>query len=108
MTKHGYLSVPDARAGQLRTNKELHDGIKMFQLYAGIPMTGVIDEKTMEMMAMPRCGMPDFGRSDSTKRKRRYAVQGTIWQKNVSLHCQAVKESLLSECVCMCINLEGV
>ena len=76
--------MPDARAGQLRTNEELKEGIKMFQLYAGIPMTGVVDDKTMEMMEMPRCGMPDFGRSDRTKRRRRYAVQGTVWEKKVS------------------------
>lgn len=50
-------------------------------------MTGVVDDKTMEMMEKPRCGMPDFGRTDKTKkRKKRYAVQGTVWQKKVSLY----------------------
>ncbi|XP_028398595.1 72 kDa type IV collagenase-like [Dendronephthya gigantea] len=81
LTRLGYLSMPDPRAGRLRSNAELREGIKMFQLYTGLPMTGVVDKKTMEMMAKPRCGMPDFGRTDSTKRRRRYAVQGTIWQK---------------------------
>ena len=76
--------MPDSRAGQLRTNDEVHEGLKRFQSYAGIPMTGKVDEKTMEMMALPRCGMPDFGRSDSAKRKKRYAVQGTTWKKSVS------------------------
>ena len=93
--------MPDARAGQLRTNDELKEGIKMFQLYAGIPMTGVVDDKTMEMMEMPRCGMPDFGRSDRTKRRRRrYAVQGSVWEKKVSLQMQIPSASKQR-----CINL---
>jgi hypothetical protein len=78
--------MPDSRAGQVRTFDEVREGIKMFQLYAGIPMTGKVDDKTMEMMLLPRCGMPDFGKSDRTKRRRRYAVQGSIWRKKVSLH----------------------
>jgi hypothetical protein len=76
--------MPDSRAGELRTTEEVREGLKQFQLYAGIPMTGVVDDKTMEMMALPRCGMPDFGRSDRTKRRKRYAIQGTKWNKSVS------------------------
>ena len=80
----GYLKAVDARAGRLRTEKEVVDAIRTFQLYAGIPITGKVDEKTMEMVQLPRCGMSDFGRSDSTRRRRRrYAVQGTHWNKRV-------------------------
>lgn len=93
--------MPDARAGQLRTNDELKEGIKMFQLYASIPMTGIVDDETMKMMEMPRCGMPDFGRSDRTKRRRRrYAVQGSVWKKKVSLQMQ-----IPSACKQRCTNL---
>jgi hypothetical protein len=99
--------LPDTRADQLRTNKELGEGIKTFQLYAGIPVTGVVDEKTMWMMALPRCGMPDFGRSDRTKRKRRYAVQGTVWRKKVGLHLEMqvdLSETDMSRCLPVCLS----
>jgi hypothetical protein len=97
--------LPDTRAGHLRTNEELREGIKTFQLYAGIPVTGVVDEKTMRMMALPRCGMPDFGRSDRTKRRRRYAVQGTVWWEKVGLHLEMqvdLSETDMSRCLPVC------
>lgn len=78
--------MPDVRAGQLRTGKELREAIKLFQLYAGIQMTGVVDDETMQMMVMPRCGMPDRGRSDRAKRRKRYAIQGSVWRKKVRLN----------------------
>lgn len=77
----GYLKPVDARAGRLRTEYEVIIAIKMFQMYAGIPMTGKVDEDTMKMVVMPRCGMSDFGPSDRTRRRRRYAIQGTTWDK---------------------------
>ena len=31
-----------------------------FQDYQGLPLTGVLDDETLQGMAAPRCGMADF------------------------------------------------
>lgn len=63
----------------------MKNAIKMFQAFAGIPETGEVDNKTIEMMLMPRCGMPDFKESNNTKKRRkRYSIQGSKWRKKVS------------------------
>ena len=64
-----------------RTQKEITDAIKKFQRFAGIPMTGKVDNKTMEMVLLPRCGISDIGRSSI--RRKRYAIQGSSWDKRV-------------------------
>jgi hypothetical protein len=68
--------------------------IKLFQKYAKLNQTGVLDEQTMRVMKMPRCGHPDVfddGRFlsrrsvdivDSKFRKKRYALQGSKWPKS--------------------------
>ena len=39
--------------------------------------TGVLDEETMTMMDMPRCGVKDVvGKKEQLRRKKRYALQG--------------------------------
>lgn len=32
---------------------------RKFQDFAGLEKTGILDEKTKQKMAMPRCGIPD-------------------------------------------------
>ena len=45
-------------------------------------MTGKFDDATKLQMQQPRCGLPDvIGSSDSARRKRRYALQGSRWPK---------------------------
>ncbi len=53
------------------------------QAFAGLPETGVMDAATAVLMNTTRCGMPDVGRSDSARRKRRYSTQGSKWNKQV-------------------------
>ena len=53
--------------------------------YAGIPVTGKYDDATKEMMEKPRCGMPDKQAGDKSRRKRRYNLQGTKWDKSVRI-----------------------
>ena len=79
---YGYLKN-DGRAGRLRTASEIRRSIKLFQSMTGLDMTGVLDNKTMEMIKSPRCGMSDFGKMSGARRKRRYAVQGSSWDKKV-------------------------
>jgi hypothetical protein len=38
--------------------------------------TGVLDDETMEMMEMPRCGVKDVVGKKEQHRRKRYALQG--------------------------------
>lgn len=52
------------------------------QEFGGIPVTGVIDHATKELMRRKRCGRPDRepGNDENGKRKKRFAVQGEKWK----------------------------
>ncbi|XP_078595724.1 collagenase 3-like isoform X2 [Branchiostoma floridae x Branchiostoma japonicum] len=56
----------------------LRRAITNFQRFAGIHQTGKLDDKTMEMMRMPRCGVADTGSKQAS-----YLLQlGRRWRKN--------------------------
>ncbi|EFX76334.1 hypothetical protein DAPPUDRAFT_226103 [Daphnia pulex] len=99
----GYLPQSDLETGNLRTEHQVRDAIKTLQAFAHIPVTGIVDEATRELMKKPRCGLPDIN-SDSyrakrslssheeseprhrlrhqasrTTRNKRYTVQGQRW-----------------------------
>lgn len=52
---------------------------------ADLPITGVMDDATRRMMAMPRCGMSDRTNVGNIvrRRRKRYAVQGSKWPRNL-------------------------
>ena len=61
------------------------DGLKKyimeFQQFAGLDQTGELDETTVKMMNMPRCGVKDkvgmnMNNHTHTRRAKRYALQG--------------------------------
>ena len=83
LTTYGYLVNNDVRTGDIRTDKELVDGIKLFQRYGGLKETGVVDADTLALMGTDRCGVADFSKSDRARRKRRYTITG-VWKTNVS------------------------
>jgi hypothetical protein len=77
----------------------IEKAIKKFQKHANLNVTGKLDKDTIKMMKIPRCGHPDilsesnslrnFLRNKSlidfetnTKRKKRYALQGSKWSRN--------------------------
>lgn len=74
---------PDFTAGQLLSEEDVVTAIKNMQEYAGLAQTGILDNETKKLMNTSRCGMPDIGRADSARRKRRYNIQGTKWNKQV-------------------------
>lgn len=53
-----------------------------FQEFGGIPVTGVIDHATKELMKKKRCGRPDRepGYDENSTRRKRFAVQGEKWK----------------------------
>ena len=67
------------------------DVIKKIQYRAGIEVTGKLDFETKKLFVIPRCGVPEkedenqtIGSGGSARRKKRYYLQGTRWQKRVS------------------------
>lgn len=53
------------------------------QAFANLTVTGVIDEKTRELIQRPRCGVPDIlsgqFNSGGNRRSKRFIVQGQKW-----------------------------
>ena len=72
LNKYHYLST--TRAG----NQNVNDAIKNFQSFAGLPVTGELDEATVNQMKKPRCGMPDVNVGGRVKR---YNLAGSQWNK---------------------------
>ena len=78
--KYGYMDVPrqDAKSAPLLSRDGLRDFILEFQAFAGLPQTGDLDEKTVELMKTPRCGVKDIVGKGASTRKKRYALQGKV------------------------------
>ena len=55
----GYLPQSSLEIGAMRTEQQLMDAVKNLQFFAGIDVTGTIDKNTLEILKMPRCGVPD-------------------------------------------------
>jgi len=73
-----YLSqfhyISPSRSG----NHDVKTAIENFQRFAGLPVTGEVDQATVRQMKKPRCGMPDV--DDGGMRIRRYKL-GRKWSK---------------------------
>ncbi len=83
-------------ARTLQNDPPLTTAIRLFQKYAKLNQTGILDEPTMRVMQLPRCGHPDLyddghfllaaqsvsNRSSVKPRRRRYALQGSKWPKS--------------------------
>ncbi|KAK3781213.1 hypothetical protein RRG08_047754 [Elysia crispata] len=82
LQKFGYLPEDDHRAASLRTEESLTQAIRQFQKMAGVPITGVLDNATQEMMSLPRCGNKDQDLGIKRLRRKRYALQGSKWARS--------------------------
>ncbi|KAM3262655.1 hypothetical protein ACQJBY_053034 [Aegilops geniculata] len=52
LARFGYASVPDDADGQLV--------VRLYQSTLGLPVTGRLDNRTLDLLATPRCGVPDL------------------------------------------------
>lgn len=79
MIKYGMALV-----GQSVTTNE----ISKLQRRAGINVTGVLDTETKKLLLIPRSGVTEDDYKDQeygTKRKKRFTLQGSTWNKRVSV-----------------------
>ncbi|KAG1653778.1 Matrix metalloproteinase-15 [Nymphon striatum] len=62
--------------------KQFSQSLKQFQRFAGLPVTGKLDDETKKTMILPRCGVSDEEplQGEERKRKKRYALQGSRWR----------------------------
>lgn len=65
----------------LRTDDVVKRAIVRMQEFAGLQPTGVLDEETKQLVHTKRCGLPDIKFDVAQRRRRRYAVHGSKWQK---------------------------
>ncbi|RXG51136.1 Matrix metalloproteinase-14 [Armadillidium vulgare] len=73
--------VSNPKMGSLMSADSLKTAIMEFQAFAGLNITGDLDEETIFMMNMPRCGVKDkIGYGANARRKKRYALQGSRWR----------------------------
>nr|KAH0807399.1 hypothetical protein GEV33_015392 [Tenebrio molitor] len=82
LSQFGYLGGSTRSVGNssaLQDGRVLRKAIEDFQSFAGIPVTGELDDHTLEQMQLPRCGVKDkVGTGDN--RAKRYALQGSRWK----------------------------
>ncbi|NP_001296676.1 matrix metalloproteinase-14-like precursor [Hydra vulgaris] len=76
----GYYTL-STEVGSINNEKEIRNSIENLQRFAGIPVSGILDAPTQELIETPRCGLPDFKKPNES-RNRRYTLQGTTWKKN--------------------------
>ncbi|XP_053205188.1 matrix metalloproteinase-2-like [Panonychus citri] len=82
LVKFGYIPKDDTRAGSIRSSDYLRNAIKEMQRFAGLPVTGIADEATINLTKKPRCGLPDFFPLDHIRnRVKRYSLKGPKWDK---------------------------
>ncbi|GFS42363.1 matrix metalloproteinase-24 [Trichonephila inaurata madagascariensis] len=80
LQKYGYMNESSSNSASLISEQAVSSAIKDFQRFAGLAETGELDNTTLNMMNMPRCGVRDkVGHSGSARRKR-YALQGSKWR----------------------------
>jgi len=88
LAKYGYMGIQQS-SGQSASLHRLDTAITKFQEFAGLDVTGVLDEDTIEFMEKPRCGVKDFAVAEDgdvpkmrikLRRGKRYALQGSRWR----------------------------
>ena len=86
------LKYSMAKRGQ---TVNLTNEIAKIQLRAGINITGKLDDETKRLFLIPRCGVPESEDAQqehgSKRRKKRFTLQGSDWQKKVRMIISAGK-----------------
>ncbi len=79
LSRFGYLPSSEHLEGALMTEQQVRDALRNLQFFAGLESTGRLDARTAELLARPRCGVPDVAHEGY--RNKRYALQGQRWSR---------------------------
>ena len=82
LTQYGYMKKPTSH--QLSSLQKLDHAITKFQEFAGLDVTGQLNQETVEMMKKPRCGVKDIIDEDEDADTPRIKVKGILSRKKVS------------------------
>ncbi|CAH1984953.1 unnamed protein product [Acanthoscelides obtectus] len=79
LSQYGYIAPTRKNSSKLVDESSYRKAIEDFQAFAGLKVTGELDDTTKEIMTLPRCGVKDkVGTGDN--RAKRYALQGSRWK----------------------------
>ncbi|KAI4894410.1 hypothetical protein NFI96_002292, partial [Prochilodus magdalenae] len=107
LKNYGYLLPDDIRTSDLRSEKAMQSAVAAMQRFYGIPVTGVLDQTTIEWMKKPRCGVPDHPHISRRRRNKRYALtvdvvyQDMDWFRLSSVgaaQCETVESCISHHC----------
>ncbi|XP_061185416.1 matrix metalloproteinase-24-like [Saccostrea echinata] len=98
LMKYGYISADDERSGSLRSPDSIKQAVRQFQRFAGLPITGILDKATVDMMGKPRCGVKDNVGNANKARRRRYALHGSKWsEKDLTFRISKYSDKMSKE-----------
>ncbi|XP_054090615.1 matrix metalloproteinase-14 isoform X3 [Zeugodacus cucurbitae] len=82
LSQFGYLpaSARNPANGGLLDASTWNKAVQDFQSFAGLNVTGDLDEETLGLMSLPRCGVRDKVGFGTDSRSKRYALQGSRWR----------------------------
>lgn len=80
LSQFGYLPPTNPTSGGFITQETMTKAISEFQSFAGLNVTGDLDNETSTLMSLPRCGVKDKVGASSDGRSKRYALQGSRWR----------------------------
>ncbi|XP_058812024.1 matrix metalloproteinase-2-like [Topomyia yanbarensis] len=82
MRRFGYLEKGPNQAEALYSEEAVVEAIKNIQHYGALPETGQLDQRTIQLMSSPRCGVVDLGHhQENSIRHRRYVIGSESWRK---------------------------
>ncbi|XP_076244472.1 matrilysin [Calliopsis andreniformis] len=76
MKKYGYLQSGTADSDALYKESTITEAIKALQKFGNIPITGQLDNMTLELMSAPRCGVVDILRkNEEQQQEKRHVIE---------------------------------
>ncbi|XP_025830615.1 matrix metalloproteinase-14 isoform X3 [Agrilus planipennis] len=101
LSQYGYLDPGVRNTGNssnLIDGRVINKAIAEFQSFAGLDVTGELDEETVKTMSLPRCGVKDKVGTASDTRSKRYALQGSRWKvKNLTYKISKYPKKLVKK-----------
>ncbi|KAJ0180264.1 hypothetical protein K1T71_003668 [Dendrolimus kikuchii] len=87
LKQYGYISKSQsANVGYSYTPYSISGPVKKLQIFAGLPVTGVLDDATKQLIKKKRCGMKDIFEENEVEkiRNKRFIIQEGWTKRNIS------------------------